>query len=148
MKFAAKTFIAFTLACTLGASAAFAVDRTPTPSGKALTPQQQKMSDCNQTAKAQSLKGPEYKTFMSECLKKDSGATPVAAKPAAAATAAATPATAAAPAPAAATPAVTQQQKMKACNADPQAKTLKGDDRKKFMSTCLSAPAATPAAAH
>ncbi|QBB69925.1 PsiF repeat-containing protein [Pseudolysobacter antarcticus] len=137
MKFAAKTFIAFTLACTLGASAAFAADRTPTPSGKTLTPQQQKMSDCNQGAKAQSLKGPEYKAFMSECLKKDSGAaaTPAAAKPAAAATAAATPAPAA-------TPAVTQQQKMKTCNADPQAKTLKGDDRKKFMSTCLSAPAA------
>lgn len=132
MKFAAKTFIAFTLACTLGASAAFAADRTPTASGKTLTPQQQKMSDCAQGAKAQSLKGPEYKAFMSECLKKDS-ATPAAAKPAAAAT----------PAPAAAaTPAVTQQQKMKTCNADPQAKTLKGDDRKKFMSTCLSAPAA------
>jgi len=143
MKFAAKTFIAFTLACTLGASAAFAADRTPTPSsGKALTPQQQKMSDCAQGAKAQSLKGPEYKAFMSECLKKDSNATPVAAKPAGAPAAAATPAAAPVSTPAAATPAVTQQQKMKACNADPQAKTLKGDDRKKFMSTCLSAPAA------
>ncbi len=134
MKFAAKTFIAFTLACTLGASAAFAADPTPTatPPGKQMTQQQKKMSDCAQGAKAQSLKGPEYKAFMSECLKKDS-ATPAAAKPAAAAT----------PAPAAAaTPAVTQQQKMKTCNADPQAKTLKGDDRKKFMSTCLSAPAA------
>ncbi len=137
MKFAVKTFIAFTLACTLGASAAFAVDPAPaaTPAAKQLTPQQQKMSDCAQGAKAQSLKGPEYKAFMSTCLKKDSNATPVAAKSAAAATAAA------APAPAA-TPAVTQQQKMKTCNADPQAKTLKGDDRKKFMSTCLSAPAA------
>ena len=137
MKFAAKTFIAFTLACTLGASAAFAADPAPaaTPPGKPLTPQQQKMSDCAQGAKAKSLKGPEYKAFMSDCLKKDNSATPVAAKPAAAATAAATPAPAAAPA-------VTQQQKMKACNADPQAKTLKGDDRKKFMSTCLTAPAA------
>jgi hypothetical protein len=137
MKFAAKTFIAFTLACTLGASAAFAADPAPaaTPPGKPLTPQQQKMSDCNQGAKAQTLKGPEYKAFMSTCLKKDGSATPVAAKPAAAATAAATPAPAA-------TTAVTQQQKMKTCNADPQAKTLKGDDRKKFMSTCLSAPAA------
>ncbi len=142
MKFAAKTFIAFTLACTLGASAAFAADPAPaaTPPGKPLTPQQQKMSDCAQGAKAKSLKGPEYKAFMSDCLKKDNSATPVAAKPAAAATAAAATA-AATPAPAAA-PAVTQQQKMKACNADPQAKTLKGDDRKKFMSTCLTAPAA------
>ena len=33
---------------------------------------------------------------------------------------------------------MTQQDKMKACNADPQAKTLKGDERKKFMSECLS----------
>ena len=30
-----------------------------------------------------------------------------------------------------------QQDKMKACNADPQAKTLKGDERKAFMSECL-----------
>jgi hypothetical protein len=33
---------------------------------------------------------------------------------------------------------MTQQDKMKACNADPQAKSLKGDARKQFMSTCLS----------
>jgi hypothetical protein len=31
----------------------------------------------------------------------------------------------------------TQQDKMKACNADPKAKELKGDERKKFMSDCL-----------
>jgi len=39
-----------------------------------------------------------------------------------------------------------QQDKMKSCNADPKAKSLKGDERKKFMSECLSAdakPAAT-----
>jgi len=44
----------------------------------------------------------------------------------------------AADAPATATPAVnSQQQKMKDCNAQATAKTLKGDDRKTFMSTCL-----------
>ncbi|MFN7855216.1 MAG: PsiF family protein [Acidovorax sp.] len=32
---------------------------------------------------------------------------------------------------------LTQQDKMKACNADEKAKTLKGDDRKAFMSECL-----------
>jgi psiF repeat. len=32
---------------------------------------------------------------------------------------------------------MTQQDKMKACNADPKAKTLKGDERKAFMSSCL-----------
>ena len=43
-----------------------------------------------------------------------------------------------------------QQEKMKACNAEAGSKALKGDDRKKFMSECLSAKpaaaAATPAA--
>jgi len=38
-----------------------------------------------------------------------------------------------------------QQEKMKSCNADPQAKSLKGDARKQFMSTCLSN---TPNAGH
>lgn len=33
----------------------------------------------------------------------------------------------------------TQQDKMKACNADAEKKALKGDERKKFMSECLSA---------
>ncbi len=57
------------------------------------------------------------------------------AKPAAATTAAAP----AAAAPAAATPATTnsQQEKMKVCNTKAEGKT--GDDRKKFMSDCLSA---------
>ena len=31
-----------------------------------------------------------------------------------------------------------QQEKMKACNADATAKSLKGDERKTFMSSCLS----------
>ena len=36
-----------------------------------------------------------------------------------------------------------QQEKMTTCNADATAKSLKGDERKAFMSTCLKA---TPAA--
>ena len=40
-----------------------------------------------------------------------------------------------------------QQEKMKACNADAKTKALKGAERKKFMSECLSNKAAvTPAA--
>ena len=35
----------------------------------------------------------------------------------------------------------TQQNKMKTCNADAKAKELKGDERKAFMSSCLSAKA-------
>lgn len=39
-----------------------------------------------------------------------------------------------------------QQQKMKDCNAQATAKSLKGDERKTFMSSCLSAAgAAAPA---
>lgn len=40
--------------------------------------------------------------------------------------------------------ATAQQNKMTTCNADASAKSLKGDERKAFMSTCLkAAPAAT-----
>lgn len=42
--------------------------------------------------------------------------------------------------------ATAQQNKMTTCNADAAAKTLKGDERKAFMSTCLkAAPAANDA---
>ncbi|WP_347903734.1 PsiF family protein [Pseudomonas purpurea] len=42
--------------------------------------------------------------------------------------------------------ATAQQNKMTTCNADATAKTLKGDERKAFMSTCLkAAPAANDA---
>ena len=41
-----------------------------------------------------------------------------------------------------------QQNKMKTCNADAKTKDLKGEERKKFMSECLSAkPAAAEGAA-
>ncbi|MEO4014445.1 MULTISPECIES: PsiF family protein [Pseudomonas] len=39
-----------------------------------------------------------------------------------------------------------QQNKMTTCNADATAKSLKGDERKAFMSTCLKAAPATEAA--
>ena len=47
---------------------------------KELTPQQQKMQDCNKEAKAKDMKGPDRKKFMSGCLKGD--AKPAEAKPA------------------------------------------------------------------
>lgn len=34
---------------------------------------------------------------------------------------------------------MSQQDKMKSCNADPKAKELKGDERKAFMKSCLAA---------
>ena len=39
--------------------------------------------------------------------------------------------------------ATAQQNKMTTCNADASAKTLKGDERKAFMSNCLKAAPAT-----
>lgn len=96
-----------------------------TKPAKELTPQQQKMKDCNAEAKTKALKGDERKTFMKGCL---------SAKGAPAAAAAA---------PAAAEPAMdkkaTQQAKMKTCNADAKTKALSGDARKTFMKDCLSA---------
>ena len=41
--------------------------------------------------------------------------------------------------------ATAQQNKMTTCNAEASAKTLKGDERKAFMSTCLKAIPAAPA---
>ena len=40
--------------------------------------------------------------------------------------------------------ATAQQNKMTTCNAEASAKTLKGDERKAFMSTCLKATPAAP----
>lgn len=92
--------------------------------------QQEKMKGCN--AEAKGMKGEERKAFMSKCLKKDyvlKSAAPAAAPAKADAKAAASAAEPSAKAK--------QQDKMKACNADPKAKTLKGEERKKFMSSCL-----------
>jgi|SRR5579859_6485526 len=84
MKFAVLA-ASFALSFAL-AGAAFAADDTSLQT-KPLTPQQQKMKDCN--AQAEGKTGDERKKFMSDCLK-------------------------AKPAPAAKP--MTQQEKMKACN--------------------------------
>ena len=121
--------------------------------------QQEKMKGCN--AEAKGMKGDERKAFMSKCLKKDyvlkSEAAPAKAEAKPAAKAEAKPAAKPEVKPAAkveakpeAKPAakveakpeakaepVKQQDKMKSCNADAKAKELKGDERKKFMSSCL-----------
>lgn len=100
------------------AALAFGVQAQTAPAAKTLSPQQQRMADCNKQATG--MKGDDRKKFMSGCL---SGKAPAAS------TAVAAPATAAKPA--------TQQDKMKTCNADAGSKNLKGDERKKFMSDCL-----------
>lgn len=79
---------------------------------KAMTPQQQRMTSCNQQATSQTLKGDQRKEYMSSCLKNGSSA----------------------PADKSLTP---QQQKMKDCNAKAGKQALSGDARKTFMSNCL-----------
>lgn len=79
------------------------------PAALAVTPQQQRMKDCNKEAEGK--KGDERKAFMKECL----GGKQAVAKDGRTA----------------------QQEKMKACNADAGKKALKGDERKAFMSDCL-----------
>ncbi len=76
--------------------------------------QQNKMKACNEQANAKGLgegKGEERKAFMKECL--SAKAAPAKGK-------------------------TTQQEKMKACNKEAGEKKLAGDERKKFMSSCLS----------
>ena len=81
-------------------------------SAKALTPQQQRMNDCNAKASSQALKGDTRKSFMSACLSgKD-----------------------AAPA---GKPMTAQQQKMVDCNAQAGTQKLGGEARKTFMKSCL-----------
>jgi hypothetical protein len=83
--------------------------------------QQNKMKGCS--AEAKGMKGDERKAFMSKCLKKDSVLKSAAAKESVK--------------PAASVVKTKQQDKMKSCNAEAASKALKGDERKKFMSTCL-----------
>jgi len=93
--------------------------------------QQNKMKSCNKEAKEEGMKGDERKAFMSKCLKKDrkeghkkehkhdsddngdskkKSASPAQLK---------------------------QREKMKACNAKAKDDSLKGKERKEFMSKCL-----------
>jgi len=124
MKFAASAALALAL---FFSGSVFAAGTAP---AKTLTPQQQKMKDCN--AQAGDKKGDERKAFMSQCLKGGS--------------AAATPATPAAAPPVAPAKSITQQQKMKNCNVNATNQHLTGDARKSFMSSCLKGDgSATPA---
>jgi hypothetical protein len=103
---AMKSTILFTLlAGLLSSSPVHAAERT-------LTPQQQRMTTCNQQATSQDLKGDARKSYMSNCLKNSQSA----------------------PGDKSLTP---QQQKMKSCNTEAGNKSLTGDARKTFMSECL-----------
>ena len=73
--------------------------------------QQEKMKECNASAKTQDLKGDARKVFMKDCLSTKKTEEASAKTP--------------------------QQGKMKQCNQEAGDKALKGGDRKKFMSDCL-----------
>ncbi len=75
-----------------------------------LTPQQQKMKECNAEAGAKGYIGDAQQKFMSACL--SAKATESKSAPA--------------------------QDKMKTCGKDASAKGLKGTERKQFMQACLS----------
>jgi hypothetical protein len=117
MKFASRSLLVLAATAAFACGNVFAAEATK-PAAKELTPQQQRMADCNKQAEGK--KGDERKTFMSSCLK---GETAVAHKE-------------------------TQQEKMKHCNADANTKQLKGDERKSYMSTCLKGDATAAAPAH
>jgi hypothetical protein len=98
---------------SLAALSLFLAVLVVTPLSGQAAEQQNKMKACNEQANAKGLgegKGEERKAFMKECL---------SAKPAKSGKTA-------------------QQEKMKACNKEAGEKKLAGDERKKFMSTCLS----------
>ena len=126
---------ALLVAATLAAAALPLAGQAASPAQLA---QQQKMKDCNATAKTQAMKGDARTAFMKTCLSK--AGTPATASTSAPAMAATTPAPAAMPAPMSGPkPAVSPANRMKTCNAEAGTKTLKGDARKTFMATCLKA---------
>lgn len=87
---------------------------------KATTPQQQRMRDCNK--EAEGMKGQERKDFMKQCLSGKQAANKAAREERREERQEAR---------------QSQQDKMKACNAEAGEKKLKGDARKAFMSDCL-----------
>ena len=123
MQIKSITSLVFACVFAIGAGSAVAAEDADNigKSGKPLTTQQLRMKNCNAEAREQSLKGDERKAFMSTCLK--GGSNELAARDAAK--------------PAAATPSPAQA-KRKACSAEAKAQGLKGDERKAFISECVS----------
>jgi len=115
-----KKLLAITSLCLAAqfalAPAAFAADDAKKP----ITPQQQRMRDCNKEAAG--MKGQERKDFMKQCLSGKQAANKAAREERREERQEAR---------------QSQQDKMKACNAEAATKGLKGDARKAFMSDCL-----------
>src|ERR1044072_8171568 len=99
MQLMAQFSLSRAVAFALASSAAIAEDTAK--SGKTLTPQQQRMVDCNKQASGMS--GDERKTFMSSCLKAAAAASPAPVADTATATAS--------------TAKMTREEKKKSCGA-------------------------------
>jgi len=112
-----STMLALALSLAAVAAAPAFAASSSTAAKKPMTAQQQKMATCSTQSKG--MKGDAHKQFMSDCLK---GKTTTAST---------------STAPALPNGKMSQQDKMKACNADANGKKLKGSERKSFMSTCL-----------
>lgn len=135
-----KKFLALSaLILSFAATPVFAEAPVAAPASAKTSHQTQKMSSCAAEYHQKNLAKSEYRKFMTACLKKDYVAGSYVAGAVAAPTAAAvaSPAKQIAVAPAAVK--VDQKDKMKQCNVDAKTKQLKGDERKAFMKTCLSA---------
>lgn len=120
-----KNLVAVLFASALAVSTGFAQTPTPAPAQKPaaappaqaapkaeekkeLTEQQKRMQQCNADAKKQQFKDNEARQAYMSTCLKGGGAP------------------------------MTQQEKMTACNKQAADKAMKGDDRKAFMSKCLS----------
>ncbi len=146
------------LAC-LGLAFTLSIPAFAAPATPAQLAQREKMKTCNADAKAKQLKKEERSAFMKKCMsgstKADAAKPAAAAKPASGVAAApvaasavaktpagvkpAAPATSAVAATAANNAAASSKQKLKtkACNEEVKTKKLKGDERRKFLTTCL-----------
>jgi len=102
---------------------------------KPVTPQQQRMRDCNRNAEG--LKGQERKDFMKQCLSGKQAGNKAAREEYRAERKAEREERREERQKARSEAQAAQQEKMKACNAEAAAKGLMGDARKAFMSDCL-----------
>ncbi len=106
-----------------------------------ISAQGEKMKACAHEYKSRNLPKSEYKSFIKVCLKKgyqSGNYQPHQAEAAPAPAPAADKPQPPAPITAAAPVKLDPKEKMKKCNGDAQEQKLKGDDRKKFMRSCLS----------
>lgn len=122
-RFIIPLFIALSAAAFVFTASASAAE------GKAMTPQQEKFANCAHQSKG--MKGEAHKEFMSKCLKGSGAAATMKSEESKAKTEAGK----AEEKTKSATSA--QREKMKNCNAQAKEKSLKGKDRRSFMSECL-----------